>query len=104
MLAEIAACGVHSARVTLHVGAGTFQPVKTEDIAQHQMHAERYEVPEATQQAIAACKARGGRVVAVGTTVVRALESVTDERGTVHPGEGWTSLVITPERGVRARA
>jgi S-adenosylmethionine:tRNA ribosyltransferase-isomerase len=92
LLAALEARGVQRANVTLHVGAGTFQPVKTEDIAQHQMHAERYEVPAATQQAIAACKARGGRVVAVGTTTVRTLESW------ARSGEaaGDTRIFITP--------
>jgi len=74
------------------VGAGTFQPVKTENIAEHAMHAERYDVPEATQRAIAECKARGGRVVAVGTTTVRTLESW------ARSGEasGDTRIFITP--------
>ena len=75
MLDKLAARGIARASVTLHVGAGTFQPVKTEQIADHVMHFERFEVPQATHDAIAACKARGGRVVAVGTTTVRALES-----------------------------
>ncbi|MES2414097.1 MAG: tRNA preQ1(34) S-adenosylmethionine ribosyltransferase-isomerase QueA [Pseudomonadota bacterium] len=75
VLARMEACGISRASVTLHVGAGTFQPVKTENIADHTMHFERFEVPDATRQAIADCKARGGRVVAVGTTTVRALES-----------------------------
>ncbi|OGB05342.1 MAG: tRNA preQ1(34) S-adenosylmethionine ribosyltransferase-isomerase QueA [Burkholderiales bacterium RIFCSPHIGHO2_12_FULL_61_11] len=75
VLAQLEARGVQRASVTLHVGAGTFQPVKTDKLAEHTMHFERFEVPLATQQAIAACKARGGRVVAVGTTTVRALES-----------------------------
>ncbi len=75
LLAAIDAMGVARAHVTLHVGAGTFQPVKTENLAEHQMHSEWYEVPAATQQAIADCRARGGRVVAVGTTTVRTLES-----------------------------
>ncbi len=75
MLDKLAARGIARASVTLHVGAGTFQPVKTEQIADHVMHFERFEVPQATHEAIAACKARGGRVVAVGTTTVRALES-----------------------------
>jgi len=75
LLAQIDAMGVDRAHVTLHVGAGTFQPVKTENLAEHQMHSEWFEVPVATQQAIAACRARGGRVVAVGTTTVRTLES-----------------------------
>ena len=75
MLAQLSARGIPQASVTLHVGAGTFQPVKTEIIADHTMHFERFEVPVATRQAIADCRARGGRVVAVGTTTVRALES-----------------------------
>jgi S-adenosylmethionine:tRNA ribosyltransferase-isomerase len=75
VLAQLETMGVQRASVTLHVGAGTFQPVKTENLAEHQMHSEWYQVPEGTQQAIADCKARGGRVVAVGTTTVRTLES-----------------------------
>ena len=75
VLAALAVRGVATAAITLHVGAGTFQPVKAENIADHVMHFERFEVPPATLLAIADCKARGGRVVAVGTTTVRALES-----------------------------
>ncbi|MDD2919289.1 tRNA preQ1(34) S-adenosylmethionine ribosyltransferase-isomerase QueA [Rhodoferax sp.] len=75
LLARIDAKGVQRAHVTLHVGAGTFQPVKTENLSEHQMHSEWYEVPVATQQAIADCRARGGRIIAVGTTTVRTLES-----------------------------
>jgi len=75
VLAQLEARGVQRASVTLHVGAGTFQPVKAENIADHVMHFERFDVPPATVRAIADCKARGGRVVAVGTTTVRALES-----------------------------
>lgn len=75
LLAQIDAMGVQRAHVTLHVGAGTFQPVETENLAEHQMHSEWFEVPVATQQALADCRARGGRVVAVGTTTVRTLES-----------------------------
>jgi S-adenosylmethionine:tRNA ribosyltransferase-isomerase len=75
LLDRIDAMGVHRAHVTLHVGAGTFQPVKTENLAEHQMHSEWCEVPVATQQAIANCRSRGGRVIAVGTTTVRTLES-----------------------------
>jgi S-adenosylmethionine:tRNA ribosyltransferase-isomerase len=92
LLAELEARGVQRANVTLHVGAGTFQPVKTENIADHTMHAERYEVPDATQRAIADAKARGGRVVAVGTTTVRTLESWAKS------GEaaGDTRIFITP--------
>jgi S-adenosylmethionine:tRNA ribosyltransferase-isomerase len=92
LLAELEARGVQRANVTLHVGAGTFQPVKTENIAEHTMHAERYEVPAATQRAIADAKARGGRIVAVGTTTVRTLESWAKS------GEaaGDTRIFITP--------
>jgi S-adenosylmethionine:tRNA ribosyltransferase-isomerase len=75
LLAQIDARGVFRAPVTLHVGAGTFQPVKTENLAEHTMHSEWYHVPDATQQAIADARARGGRIVAVGTTTVRTLES-----------------------------
>ncbi len=75
LLAALDGKGVQRATVTLHVGAGTFQPVKTENLAEHQMHSEWYSVPPATQQAIADCRARGGRVIAVGTTTVRTLES-----------------------------
>ena len=75
LLARLDDMGIQRAHVTLHVGAGTFQPVKTENLSEHQMHSEWYEVPEATQQAIADCRARGGRSVAVGTTTVRTLES-----------------------------
>jgi S-adenosylmethionine:tRNA ribosyltransferase-isomerase len=75
LLARLDAMGVQRAHVTLHVGAGTFQPVKTENLTEHQMHSEWCEVPVATQQAIADCRARGGRVIAVGTTTVRTLES-----------------------------
>jgi S-adenosylmethionine:tRNA ribosyltransferase-isomerase len=92
LLAQLDAMGVELAFVTLHVGAGTFQPVKTENLSEHQMHSEWYQVPAATQQAIAACIARGGRVVAVGTTSVRTLESWAS---TGLP-EGDTNIFITP--------
>jgi S-adenosylmethionine:tRNA ribosyltransferase-isomerase len=92
LLAALDACGVQCASVTLHVGAGTFQPVKTEDIAQHRMHSEWYEVPAATRQAIADLRARGGRLVAVGTTTVRTLESWA--RSGLASGD--TDIFITP--------
>ena len=92
VLAQLDACGVQRASVTLHVGAGTFQPVKTENILEHSMHFERFEVPAATQQAIADCTARGGRVVAVGTTTVRALESAAK----FGPDCDDTNIFITP--------
>jgi S-adenosylmethionine:tRNA ribosyltransferase-isomerase len=92
LLAAIDALGVQRAYVTLHVGAGTFQPVKTENLAEHQMHSEWYDVPQATQQAIAACRARGGRIIAVGTTSVRTLESWALSGQTT----GDTRIFITP--------
>ena len=92
LLSVLEARGVQRASVTLHVGAGTFQPVKTENLAEHTMHREWYEVPAATQQAIAQCRARGGKVVAVGTTTVRTLESWA-QSGQV---SGDTQIFITP--------
>ena len=92
LLAELDARGVQRASVTLHVGAGTFQPVKTENLAEHCMHSERYELPPATLAALAQCRARGGRVVAVGTTTVRTLESWA--RNGQSAGE--TDIFITP--------
>ena len=92
LLAALQTMGVDSASVTLHVGAGTFSPVKTENIAEHRMHSEWYSIPSATLQAIADRKARGGRVVAVGTTSVRTLESWA-RSGCV---EGDTDIFITP--------
>jgi S-adenosylmethionine:tRNA ribosyltransferase-isomerase len=87
--------GVHVAPITLHVGAGTFQPVRAERLADHRMHAERYSVPEPTAARINAARAAGRRIVAVGTTSVRALESSTRE-GAVLPGAGETRLFILP--------
>jgi S-adenosylmethionine:tRNA ribosyltransferase-isomerase len=92
LLARIASMGVQRAHVTLHVGAGTFQPVKTENLADHQMHSEWYNVPAQTLQTIADCKARGGRIIAVGTTTVRTLESWARGMG----NSGDTSIFITP--------
>lgn len=83
------------AQVTLHVGAGTFQPVRSENLAEHQMHSEWFEVPAATVDAIAAARARGGRVVAVGTTTLRALESAA-AAGQLVAGAAETRLFITP--------
>jgi S-adenosylmethionine:tRNA ribosyltransferase-isomerase len=88
----LASKGVHTANVTLHVGAGTFQPVKTENLSEHRMHSEWYNIPASTLQAIADCRARGGRVVAVGTTSVRTLESWAQSGQT----SGDTQIFITP--------
>jgi len=92
VLTQLEDRGVQRASVTLHVGAGTFQPVKAENILDHVMHFERFEVPPATLQAIADCQARGGRVVAVGTTTVRALES----QAKFGPACNDTNIFITP--------
>jgi S-adenosylmethionine:tRNA ribosyltransferase-isomerase len=92
VLAALEARGVKRASVTLHVGAGTFSPVKTENILDHKMHREWYEVPAATQQAIAETKARGGRIVAVGTTTIRTLESW----ARTGQASGDTEIFITP--------
>lgn len=99
LLTAIADAGVRTATLTLHVGAGTFQPVRVDDLAEHRMHAERYRVDVALCEAIEATRARGGRVVAVGTTVTRALESAAlaqDRVGNVAPCEAETRLFITP--------
>lgn len=90
--------GVLRASVTLHVGLGTFQPVTVEDLDDHPMHTEVYEVPEETAQAIDAARARGAPVLAVGTTVVRALESAAlrDRPGSVRAGAGETRILIQP--------
>lgn len=104
VLAALDARGVRRANVTLHVGAGTFQPVKTENIAEHIMHSEWYQVPEATQDAIRDTRARGGRVLAVGTTTVRTLESwARGADANLRGGQasGDTDIFITPGYGFR---
>ena len=95
LLAALAERGVQRAAVTLHVGAGTFQPVRTENLAEHRMHSEWFDVPQATVEAIAATRAAGGRIVSVGTTTLRALESAA-VGGTLQPGSRDTSIFITP--------
>jgi S-adenosylmethionine:tRNA ribosyltransferase-isomerase len=98
MLEHLQAMGVESAYVTLHVGAGTFQPVRSDDIREHVMHRETIEVPEAVVEAVARTRARGGRVVAVGTTVVRSLESAAraNPSGVLAPFQGETDIFIYP--------
>ncbi len=100
MLAALAARGIHSTRVTLHVGAGTFQPVRTENLAEHQMHSEWFNVGQQTVDAITATRAAGHRVVSVGTTSLRALESAAAQTGSsagLHaPCSGETDIFITP--------
>lgn len=95
LLARLAERGVGTAHVTLHVGAGTFQPVRVEQLSDHKMHSEWFEVSAETVAAIAACKARGGRVVAVGTTTLRALESAA-QGGELQAGARETAIFITP--------
>jgi len=95
MLANLRNMGVDIAYVTLHVGAGTFQPVRVSDLARHRMHTERYVLPQVTADAIAATRAAGGRIVVVGTTSLRVLESVALE-GNGKVGAGETALFVTP--------
>jgi S-adenosylmethionine:tRNA ribosyltransferase-isomerase len=96
LMATLAERGVDHAFVTLHVGAGTFLPVKVADTATHRMHAEWYAIPRETAARINAARAAGGRIIAVGTTVLRTLESVADLDGRVQPAVGETRLFITP--------
>jgi len=100
LLERLAARGVGRASVTLHVGPGTFRPIDVDDVAQHVMHAERYHVPAQTRAAIEHTRARGGRVVAIGTTVVRTLEAARDESGLPRVGSGATDIFIRPGRRV----
>ncbi|MCF0146214.1 MAG: S-adenosylmethionine:tRNA ribosyltransferase-isomerase, partial [Eubacterium sp.] len=88
--------GVQIARVTLHVGLGTFRPVKVDDVAQHHMHSEYYEVSEKTAQTVNRVKRDGGRIICVGTTSCRTLESAADDEGILHAGSGWTDIFIYP--------
>ena len=102
LLERVRAKGVEIVPVLLHVGLGTFRPVKEEDVANHHMHSEYYEVTPEQAERINAARARGGRVVCVGTTSVRTLETVATEDGIVHPGSGFTQIFITP--GVKVKA
>ncbi|HUJ79193.1 MAG TPA: tRNA preQ1(34) S-adenosylmethionine ribosyltransferase-isomerase QueA [Nitrospiria bacterium] len=90
------------ARVTLHIGIGTFQPIRSDEITSHRMAAEHAEVDDSVVRAVAAARRRGGRVIAVGTSTVRALESAAVEDGLVAPLRGWTDLFITPGHRFRA--
>ncbi len=102
LLSRIEAAGASVHRVTLHVGAGTFLPVKADDTRDHQMHAEWGRVDAATAAALNSARARGGRIVAVGTTSARLIESAADEAGAIRPFAGETAIFITP--GYRFRA
>jgi S-adenosylmethionine:tRNA ribosyltransferase-isomerase len=95
ILARLSTQGVELAYLTLHVGAGTFQPVRVHNLAEHRMHTERFDIPQATVDAIARTRARGGRVVAVGTTSLRALEAAA-QNGELRSGAAETKIFITP--------
>ena len=96
LLDRLADAGVGIARLTLHVGLGTFRPVAADTVEQHTMHAEYFEVPEACAAAVNEARRRGGRVIAVGTTVARTLETVAGEAGDVQAAGGWTDIFIYP--------
>lgn len=96
LLAQAEALGVTVACVTLHVGLGTFRPVKVEDVEKHHMHSEFYMVSEEAAEKINTAKKEGGRIICVGTTSCRTIESVSDERGIVHAGSGNTDIFIYP--------
>ncbi len=96
LLAALAAAGIEHATLTLHVGAGTFLPVKARDTADHRMHAEWGRIDAATADRLNGARARGGRVIAVGTTSLRLLESAADPDGIIRPFEGDTAIFITP--------
>ena len=96
VLAALRERGVETAGITLHVGAGTFQPVRAERLEEHRMHSEWFEVSEAAVAAVGAARERGGRVVAVGTTSARSLESAARATGTLQPIRGETDIFITP--------
>lgn len=96
LIARLEHQGVRFAAITLHVGPGTFKPVEVDEIEKHRMHEEHFTVPQETAELVAATKAAGHRIIAVGTTVVRTLESVAEPQGTIRPGPGATRLMIVP--------
>jgi len=96
LLAQLEDAGVAIAYLTLHVGAGTFSPVADGELSQHRMHREWYRIPAATAEAVAAARERGGSIVAVGTTSLRALEAAADAQGSVAAAEAETALFVTP--------
>ena len=96
LLEQIKNMGVEIAHVSLHVGLGTFRPVKVDDVSNHEMHSEYYIVEQEEADKINNAKKNGGRIISVGTTSTRTLESVTDENGIVHAGSGWTKIFIYP--------
>ena len=96
LLEQLKAQGVKIAEITLHVGLGTFRPVKAETVEEHRMHSEYYEIPPEAAALINGTKQAGGRIVAVGTTSCRTLEAAGREDGSVEPGCGWTEIFIYP--------
>ena len=96
LLSEINNLGVSIEKVLLHVGLGTFRPVKVDTVEDHVMHSEFYRVTSSTADAINKAKQNGGRIIAVGTTAVRTLETLSDDNGVLHTGEGWTNKFIYP--------
>jgi S-adenosylmethionine:tRNA ribosyltransferase-isomerase len=96
MMDEVRAKGVHVAELTLHVGPGTFQNVKVDDIEEHQMHSERYIMTEESADLINKARSAGGRIISVGTTATRVLETLADEQGVMHSGTGETDIFIYP--------
>jgi S-adenosylmethionine:tRNA ribosyltransferase-isomerase len=96
LLERIRVKGIKVAELLLHVGLATFRPVKTEDIEEHKMHSEYYEISREAAETINTTRAAGGRVIAVGTTSTRTLETVADENGVILPGRGWTDIFIYP--------
>lgn len=96
LLSDIKDKGIAIAEVTLHVGLGTFRPVKTQNITEHKMHCEYYEIPEEAAAVINNAREKGGRVISVGTTSTRTIETAADESGVVTAGSGWTDIFIYP--------
>ncbi|MHB1418165.1 MAG: tRNA preQ1(34) S-adenosylmethionine ribosyltransferase-isomerase QueA [Bacillota bacterium] len=94
--------GVNVASVLLHVGLGTFRPVKADQVEEHAMHSEYFQVDDTAAETINQARQRGGRLVAVGTTAARTLETVADEQGIIQPGSGWTEIFIYPGYQFRA--
>ncbi len=96
LLEEIRGMGVKIAHVTLHVGLGTFRPVKVDNVDEHHMHAEFYQIEESQARMVNETRQAGGRIIAVGTTSCRTLESAADETGVLYAGSGWTDIFIYP--------
>ncbi len=102
LLQRIQEKGVHICSLTLHVGAGTFRPVKVSNIAEHKMHREYFSVPEETAEQINTVREQKGRIIAVGTTTVRALESICDDQRRIRPGSGYTDIFLHPPYKIRS--